>query len=257
MKQLREWRSEIPFFRLGHIWDNWCGAIGTWDPIVVLPSKETSMRLDKASQHVITRWRHPRASMCTSRLVCSFIFVATIATTINAILLHPFLSELTIIDMLLPPNTLNTIHMPQISKIHTITNIIAMSPSQTKAQRDTNKIINTTWWQKDHHDNMMTTKSAKVWLISKSARQGLRLAASSRFLSSLKIYNFIFCIFIIQMFDPSFSCASVSWIHVLECVNESVIFLRFCQPMHYVFFPMSIDTSEVPKCKNSLHALFK
>ena len=146
MKQLREWRSEIPFFRLGHIWDNWCGAIGTWDPTVALPSKETSMRLDKASQHVITRWRHPRASMCTSRLVCSFIFVATIATTINAILIHPILSELTI-DNLLPPNTLNRIHMPQITKIHTITNIIAMSPSQTKAQRNSNKIITTTWWQ--------------------------------------------------------------------------------------------------------------
>ena len=50
---------------------------------------------------------------------------------------------------------------------------------------------------------LMATKSAKVWLISKSARQGLRLAASSRFLSSQKIC-LIFCIFIIQMFNPSF-----------------------------------------------------
>ena len=150
------------------------------------------MRLDKASQHVITRWRHPRASMCTSRLVCTFIFVATIATTINAILLHPILSELTI-DNLLPPNTPNRIHDPhaanyQNSYNHKYHCHVPILNHQLIA------VITT----------LMATKSAKVWLISKSARQGLRLAASSRFLSSLKICNCIFFIFIIQMFHPYF-----------------------------------------------------
>ena len=159
MKQLREWSSEIPFFRLGHIWDNWCGAIGTWDPTVVLPSKETSMRLDKASQHVITRWRHPRASMCTSRLVCSFIFVATIATAINAILIHPILSELTI-DNLLPPNTPNRIHMPQITKFIQSQISLPCPHLKPSAHRNGNTIITTTWWQQDYHHNMMATRSS-------------------------------------------------------------------------------------------------